>query len=78
MHFSKLFGHSPAATHLGQGTSTGSKDRSEPHSNDTRPGLDNMVHSGSSYNIPLDSGLEQDEVKKKERQADELKKVKNY
>ncbi|KAG0327569.1 hypothetical protein BG000_000900 [Podila horticola] len=62
LHFSKVFGHSPAATHLGQGSSTGSKDNPESLAHDsTRPGLDN-VHSGSSYNIPQDSGLEQDEI----------------
>ncbi|KAG0088456.1 hypothetical protein BGZ93_010411 [Podila epicladia] len=62
LHFSKVFGHSPAATHLGQGVSTGRKDNSEPLSNDTQPGFDAAAHSGSSYNIPQDSGLEQDEI----------------
>ncbi|KAF9374193.1 hypothetical protein CPB97_012242 [Podila verticillata] len=62
MHFSKLFGHSPAATLLGQGTSTGNKNSSEPHTDDTRPGLDNAIHFGSSYNIPQDSGLKQEEI----------------
>ncbi|KAG0336558.1 hypothetical protein BG004_008001 [Podila humilis] len=75
LHFSKVFGHSPAATHLGEGSyspssssspisgATGGDTADIPsgsnNSNNTRSG---NVKVGSSYNIPKDSNLEQDEI----------------
>ncbi|KAF9406658.1 hypothetical protein BGZ94_003012 [Podila epigama] len=61
LHFSKVFGHSPAATHLGEEQASASNEQAADNSHQPSR-LQSGLQQGSSYNVPQDSELGQDEI----------------